>query len=377
MRGNNHLRYQQWLTKLYAVPYGVLAIVLLLACIGLALIYSAEQANLEGWVMKQGITIFLALPFAILLATIDINFWYRHAYKIYLGTILLLIIAEVVGHTAMGAQRWVRLGMFNLQPAEFAKIGVIIALSRYYHRLHSNNIGRIWALLPPLAMILVPSVLILKQPNLGSTIILIVIGASIMFAAGIKLWKFAAIAAAGLASLPVIWHFLHDYQKQRVMTFLSPEQDPLGSGYNILQSKIAIGSGGLFGKGFISGSQTQLNFLPEKQTDFIFTVLAEEFGLCGCLTVLLLYLILLVLSYRISWGLQNQFGRLVVFGVSAMLFIHILINIAMISGLIPVVGTPLPFLSYGRSNLVTMIIGYGFIANACVYKHKHIARAGR
>jgi rod shape determining protein RodA len=340
----------------------------LLLLVGFCLLYSAEQGLYEGRVTKQ--TLYLSIIFfpMLILVWVDINLIFRYAYIAYIITIALLMLAELLGYAAMGAQRWLRFGPINIQPSELMKIGLILALARYYHNLHFSQLNFKSGFFIPALFIALPTLLIVKQPNLGTATILVFIGVVIMFAAGVQIWKFVSAFCALLACLPIIWFNMHDYQKTRVMTFLNPEHDKLGASYNIIQSKIAIGSGGLFGKGFMNGTQAQLSFLPEKHTDFIFTLLAEEFGLIGCLVVLGLYLCFIFYSYYVALSMQHQFGRLVITGVVAMLFIHIMINISMISGLIPVVGTPLPLLSYGGSNIITMLLGLALILNCALYK---------
>lgn len=330
--------------------------VIFLCLIGLLLLYSAAGGNKEPWMMKQLITLLAVLPLLMVLLYFDIGFLYKHAYAIFWLGIALLITAELFGHKAMGAQRWIKVGKFTLQPSEFIKICVILVLARYFHNIHSNQISKIRNLIWPTLHVLLPAALILHQPNLGTTLIIITISAAIFFAAGVRIWKFVVIITSAITSVPVIWHFMHQYQKQRVLTFLDPEKDPLGSGYNIMQSKIAIGSGGLFGKGFLSGTQSQLSFLPEKQTDFIFTLFAEEFGLFMVILLLLAYFGLCIYSYHAAFKTNSQFCRLICVGSATMLFLHMFINTAMISGLLPVVGTPFSFLSYGGSNLTVSLL---------------------
>jgi rod shape determining protein RodA len=270
-----------------------------------------------------------------------------------------------MGHIGMGAQRWLKFGGMNIQPSEFMKIATILALARYYHSLHSEDIPRLKYMVPALLMLALPAVLILRQPNLGTTTILVSVGIIMMFMAGIHMRYFVGAGVGLLASLPVAWHFLHDYQKQRVLTFLDPASDPLGAGYNILQSMIAIGSGGILGKGFLDGSQGQLNFLPEKHTDFIFTMFAEEWGFLGSFLLVGMYGLLLLMGTVIASRSRSTFGALLATGVTAMVFVHVFINMAMVMGLIPVVGVPLPFLSYGGSNMISILLAMGLLLNAC------------
>lgn len=346
----------------------MVGLVVLLNLIGIVMLYSASQGSMDPWASRQLARFVLLIPVMVIIALVDIQFWVRIAYWLYGFGVLLLVVVEIMGFVGMGAQRWVNIGGFTFQPSEYMKVALVLALARYYHFVHANEINRPIVLLPVALLMLVPAALILKQPNLGTASILIMTGAGVMFLAGIT-WKLFAAGIVGVVSaVPVVWHFLHDYQKRRVDTFLDPASDPLGAGYNIMQSKIAIGSGQFFGKGFLEGSQSQLNFLPEKQTDFIFTMLCEEFGMVGGVSILALYALLILMGYRVALASRNQFGRLVAGGISVVMFIHLFINVAMVMGLIPVVGVPLPFLSYGGSVLIAMMIGYGFVLNAYIYR---------
>ncbi len=328
-----------------------------------AILYSTALGNFEPWAIRQIFTLCLFAPVVLLLAWLDYSTIYRYAYAAYAVAFVFLILAAIVGHKAMGAQRWLRIGVINFQPSELMKVGLVLALARFYHDLHINEIGRIRELIIPLALTLAPAVLILKQPNLGTATILLTIAGAVMFMAGVRIWKFVVVLVSALACIPVVWYMSHPYQKQRVLTFLNPEADPLGSGYNIIQSIIAIGSGGFFGKGFLEGSQSQLNFLPEKQTDFILSVVAEEFGFFGVFIVFGLTLGIIASCYRLAFTASNQFYRLIVVGVSTSFAFHAIINAGMIAGLLPVVGTPYPLLSYGGSNLAAFLIGFGLVLN--------------
>ncbi|MHC0448997.1 MAG: rod shape-determining protein RodA [Candidatus Lariskella arthropodorum] len=356
----------------FAVAHSMIIFLLLALCaIGLVLLYSAAGGSLNPWVKKQFYVLLLFLPLIYVIRYIDTSFIFNSAYYIYFFCLFLLVMAEVLGHYAMGAQRWIRFGMINLQPSEFMKIAMVIMLAHYFHEMHSSQILKLKFLLMPIAMLLLPVFLILKQPNLGTAIITLAIAAGIFFASGVRLVFFAVPIIAAIASLPIIWNLLHAYQKRRIMTFLNPESDLLGAGYNIMQSKIAIGSGGFHGKGLLNGTQNQLSFLPEKHTDFIFTLLAEEAGFMGCMFVLLLYTLLILCCYYIALSTRHQFGRLVVCGIATMLFAHIFVNVGMVSGMLPAVGIPLPFLSYGGSNLGVMLLGFGLVLN--IQKHqKHM-----
>lgn len=345
-------------------------IVISILLIGWTMLYSAASGNANDWANKQlfsGITI---LCISIVVGVLSTRYIFKFSYYFLMLCILLLIAAEVMGHTAMGAQRWLKIGVITIQPSEITKIGVILALSRFFSQLTLQQISQIKNLIIPIFIVLLPAGIILRQPNLGTTMIIILISSTLFFAAGVRIRVFAIAIAAVLISLPIIWTHMHDYQKKRVMTFLEPEKDLLGDGYNIMQSKIAIGSGGIYGKGFLNGSQVQLSFLPEKHTDFIFTILAEEFGFYGVIFMLCLYAFLIYLIYLIALRTKQQYSKLICIGVASMIFFHVFINIGMISGILPVVGTPLPLLSYGRSNLITTIICIGLVFNADLYRNQ-------
>jgi len=289
---------------------------------------------------------------------------------------VLLAAVEVAGSVGMGAQRWIDLGVIKLQPSELMKVALVLALARYFHGVGADEIGRPWKLIVPLMMVGAPAALVLKQPDLGTALMLLASSGVVFFVAGVRLWMFAVVAGAGLAAAPVAWQFLHDYQRQRVLTFLDPATDPLGSGYHILQSKIALGSGGVFGKGFLQGSQSHLNFLPEKQTDFIFTMFAEEMGMVGAVVLLLLYGLVLAYCFTVALAARNQFGRLLVIGLAMTFFLYVFINMAMVMGLIPVVGVPLPLISYGGTAAVTIMIGFGLIMAVQVHRDVVLSRHG-
>jgi rod shape determining protein RodA len=347
----------------------------LMALVGFAMMVSAAGGSFSPWASHQMVHFAFAFVLMILIAVTPVGRLMRYAYLIYAVCLLMLISVEVAGFLGKGARRWVEVGGVNLQPSELMKLAVILALARYYHSINAQDVNRLLLMVPPIVIVLVPAAFILRQPNLGTATILITVGSVLCFMAGVRARYFLIIVALCLAAAPVGWHFLHDYQKQRVLTFVHPEDDPLGAGYNIMQSMIAIGSGGFFGKGFLHGSQSQLDFLPEKHTDFIFTMIAEEFGFVGCLFVLLLYMVLIGYGIAIALRCRHMFGSLLAVGVSAMLFIHIVINMMMVMGLIPVVGVPLPLLSYGGSIMISMLMGFGLMQNAYVYRDAHLPRA--
>jgi len=362
--------------KLAAMSWMLVALVVLIACVGFAMLYSAANGDWSPWAYRQAIRFGSGLLIMLVLALVDVRFWMRIAYVSYLVALILLGLVEVMGEIGMGAQRWIDLGVFQLQPSEVMKIALVLALARYFHGLTWEEVGRPVNLIMPLLMIAVPAMLVLRQPDLGTALMMVIGSGALFFLAGVRLWMFAGVLLAGLAAVPIAWQFLRSYQKQRILTFLDPESDPLGSGYHILQSKIALGSGGMFGKGFLQGSQSHLNFLPEKQTDFIFTMLAEEFGMAGGLTLIGLYALVLTYGFAIAVRARSQFGRLVALGVTTTLFLYLFINIAMVMGLIPVVGVPLPLISYGGTAMLTMMIGLGLLLGVSIHRDVRIGRAG-
>lgn len=352
----------------------VLLLILVLCAIGLMMQYSASGGAWRVFALPQAIRMVIGFVVFAALVVIPTQRLLQFSYLVYTGCLALLIIVEAIGFIGMGAQRWVSLGAFNLQPSELMKLGVILALARYFHGATLEGTRHLLVLILPAFLVLMPVALILKQPNLGTATIVAFIAFSICFMAGIRWVYFASVIVVAAAALPVAYSLLHDYQKRRVMTFLDPESDPLGAGYNIIQSKIAIGSGGFSGKGLLNGSQGQLDFLPEKQTDFIFTMLAEEFGFFGSALLLGLYAVLLAFALLLMHNCRHAFGRLIAAGVGAMLFVHIFINMAMVMGMIPVVGVPLPFLSYGGSFLISTLAACGLLMHVYVNRDATVPR---
>jgi len=290
---------------------------------------------------------------------------------------LLLVAVDVMGKTGMGAQRWLVVGPLQIQPSEIAKVAVILVIARYYHGLTREQAARFLYVFPPLFAILAPVALVMVQPDLGTAMMVLLGGAALLFVAGVRLWMFLGALVGAVACLPVAWSLMHEYQRKRVLTFLEPERDPLGAGYHITQSKIAIGSGGLFGKGFLQGTQASLNFLPEKQTDFIFTTFVEEWGMIGALVLLSLFALVLVWGFSIALRSQHHFGRMVALGVTAMMFLYVFINTAMVMGLLPVVGVPLPLVSNGGTAMVSVMFACGLLIGVNVYRDAQLPRATR
>ncbi len=361
--------------RMMRVSWPLIVLICVTASVGFVMLYSAAGGSVEPWATRQMIRFGIGFLGMLVVALIDIRIWMKLAYVAYFISLGLLGAVEIIGTDAGGAQRWINIaGVFNLQPSELMKIAMVLALARYFHARTFEQIGNPLYLVPPLLIVFVPAGLILKQPDLGTTVLIVAVGGAIFFLAGVRIWKFILVILGALAAIPIAWQNLHAYQQRRILTFFDPEQDPLGSGYHILQSQIALGSGGIFGKGFMQGTQANLNFLPEKQTDFIFTMLSEEFGFVGALTLIGLYLLLIIYGYAIAFRSRNQFGRLVALGITSAFFLYIFINVAMVMGLIPVVGVPLPLVSYGGTALLALLFGFGLVLNVDVYRDVRIPR---
>ena len=331
----NELTFTQKLAKL---NWWLIILIFSIASVGIASLYSAAGGHMDPWASRHLMRFCIGLVGMMVIALIDIKWWYRLTWPLYFIGLALLIIVEIKGQVGMGAQRWINLGFMQLQPSELMKIAVVMALARHFHGASPEQARRLSFLIVPALVVLAPVSLVLLQPDLGTSLMIIMAGAGVTFMAGAPLWLFiGAIILAGV-SIPIAWQFLHDYQKARVMTFLDPESDPLGAGYHITQSKIAIGSGGVEGKGFLQGTQSHLNFLPEKQTDFIFTLWVEEWGLLGGLFLMFLFLFVFISAFGTSLRCKHNYGRYLALGISINFSLYVFINISMVMGLIPVVG---------------------------------------
>jgi rod shape determining protein RodA len=360
--------------KLVEFNWGFLLLLLLIASMGFAMLYSVAEGDFSPWALRQAARFAVGVAIMISVAMVDLRLWMRLAYPLYGFALAMLIAVEVIGFVGMGAQRWLNLGFVSVQPSEIMKVTLILALARYFHGLTLDEASRLRNLLIPLGLVGAPVMLVVMQPDLGTAILLTATGAVILFSAGLR-WRYFIMAGVGvLAAIPVVWSRLHDYQRNRVLTFLDPERDPLGAGYHILQSKIALGSGGIFGKGFMEGTQSQLNFLPEKHTDFIFTMLGEELGLVGGLVLLALYFVVLMFSLNVALQCRNQFGRLVAIGVSMTFFFYVFINTSMVMGLLPVVGVPLPLVSYGGTAMLSLMFAFGLLMSVHIHRNLEISR---
>lgn len=362
--------------KLWQIHWFFILLLAVVASVGFAMLYSAAGGSVDPWAKRHALRFGIGIVLMIGVAVIDTRIWLRYAYAIYLAILLLLVAVDVGGSMGMGARRWINIGFFNLQPSELMKIAMVLALARYFHGGSMEDIRRPTFLLPPILIVCVPAAFVLRQPDLGTSIILLITAAGLFFMAGVRLWKFTLLSFLSLAALPIAWQFLHEYQRKRVLTFLSPESDPLGAGYHIIQSKIAFGSGGLSGRGFLQGTQGHLNFLPEMQTDFIFTMLSEELGLIGGLILLGLYILMMAYGVAISNRSRSHFGCLLGMGVTTTFFLYVFINMAMVMGLIPVVGVPLPLISYGGTAMLTLLLGFGLLMGVWVHRDVTIGRRG-
>jgi rod shape determining protein RodA len=361
--------------KLLYINWVLVVLLTAVACVGFLMLYSAGGGDAARWVEPQMQRFALAMSAMFVIAFVPLWFWQSMAVLAYAVSVILLLGVEFFGTVRMGAQRWLEIGPLRLQPSEMAKITVILMMAAYYDWLDVKKTSHpLWVLLAAV-LILIPAGLTLKQPDLGTALLIAGGGALVMFAAGVSLWYFAAVAALGAGLLTVVmasrgteWQLLKDYQFRRIDSFLDPTLDPLGAGYHVNQSMIALGSGGWSGRGFMQGTQSQLNFLPEKHTDFIFTILAEEFGFVGAGFLLLLYCGILATCIVAALQSRNRFAALLILGVAGNFGLYFMVNMAMVMGLAPVVGVPLPLVSYGGSSMLMIFIGFGLVQSACVHR---------
>ena len=356
-------------TDLTLIVAAVAIVIMSLVIIGSATHVNTPSEERYWFVQRQGISIVIDIALAAFLMNFDYKILQRYGNHFYVFNLILLILVMLVGQTALGAQRWIALGPISIQPSEFSKLIMIIALAAMLEK-RGGKINTITDLAPVAAYVGVPFLLVLKQPDLGTSLVFLAIFFGMVFVAGVRLRLLLGIFGAGLAAMPVLWHFLKDYQKMRIMVFMDPNVDPLGAGYHIIQSKIAIGSGMLFGKGLFGGTQSQLNFLPENHTDFIFSVVGEELGFVGCAILLLLYLVVLWRGIRIAQDASDMFGRLLAVGITSMIAFHVLINVGMTMGIMPVTGIPLPLMSYGVCSLTTNIMAIALLLNIQLRRQK-------
>ena len=355
--------------KVRGLDFTLLFSIILLGIISIFAQFSSSGGILDYYSQSHALRFGIFFILFIATAFIPIRFWYSSSFLIFLSLLLLLIFVKFYGIQSQGSRRWVNLFVINLQPSELMKIGIILFLSNYYHKTSESDVNKVRYLLYPVIVILAPFILVLSQPDLGTAILILLSGIVVTWLAGVK-WKiFAYFSLASVVMAPIAISFLKPYQKSRILTFLNPDADPLGAGYQIIQSKIAIGSGGLFGKGFLNGSQAYLNFLPEKHTDFIFTLYAEEFGFIGSLFMVFLYSLITYRIIIIGNETRSIFGKLYCYGFANAFFIYVAVNMSMVLGLLPIVGAPLPILSYGGSSMLAIMFGLGLVMSCSVYKN--------
>ncbi len=355
------------LTKLFQINWLYVLLLCALAGVGYVALYSAGGGP-EPYAWRHALRFAFGLVMALSLAMIDIRFIARFSWPFYFVALVLLVLTLRMGHVGKGAERWLELGPIQLQPSEIMKVALAMALASWFNRATWERVGNPIFLIPPALAVLLPVGLILKEPNLGTAVITAVIGGAIILAAGMRLWQVALVLAPAPFAIEFAYKHLHDYQRARITTFMNPESDPLGAGYNIIQSKIALGSGGLWGKGFMQGTQAHLNFLPEKQTDFIFSIIAEEWGLVGALGLLALLLALILGAMLTSLRCRHQYGRLLALGIGVNLFMYTFVNVAMVTGAIPVGGVPLPLVSHGGSAMLTVMFAMGLLMSVHVHR---------
>ena len=369
-RLNNELTFWQ---KVKELDYILLTSVLLLSILSLFVMYSTDGGEILFHTKSHFSKIIIFFPLMIFIAFFNIKWWHNLSYLFYVAVILLLIYVSFFGIKSSGSRRWMDLYLFNLQPSELMKIAIILCLAKYYHRIKIENVNSIISIMTVVTIIIIPIIMVLSQPDLGTSILIAASGLIVLWLGGVKIKYFIYSFIVFLISLPFVISFLKPYQKLRILTFLDPDRDPLGAGYQIIQSKIAIGSGGLDGKGFLKGTQSYLDFLPEKHTDFIFTLFSEEFGFIGSVALLILYSIIIIRILRIGAISRSNFSRLFCFGFAFAIFIYIVVNLSMVLGLLPIVGSPLPIMSYGGSSMLATMIGFGIVLSAKINHKQMIA----
>jgi rod shape determining protein RodA len=366
------------LAKLLAINWSLVLLLAAASSAGFLMLYSVAGGSTDPWSGPQMIRFGAGVVVMIAIGMVDIRFWKLTAPLAYAISFLLLVYVEFFGHVGMGAQRWINLGFIVLQPSEMMKISLVMLLAFYYAWLDPAKVSRPLWVLPPLVAILLPVGLVMTQPDLGTAIMLLAGGGAVIFLAGVSLWYFAAAIGSGVALVTTVlksrgtdWALLHDYQFKRIEIFLDPSQDPLGAGYHITQAKIALGSGGLLGKGFMQGTQSRLNFLPEKHTDFIFTTLAEEFGFVGSMALLTVYGLIVIFCIFSAISNRDRFGALLTGGIAATFFLFFAVNMGMVMGMMPVVGVPLPLVSYGGSAMLVLLAAFGLVQSAHVHRPRN------
>ena len=366
-RGNASLR-----DKIFSLDYTLIISVLILGFISFIAMYSSERGNFDYYTQSHIYRFFIFFLIFIFISFLKINFWHKSSYFFYILVLLLLVCVHLFGITSSGSKRWINLFVFNLQPSELMKIALIMFLARYYSKIPTNNVHQIKFIVLPTLVLFVPFILVLAQPDLGTATLIAFGGIAIIWLAGFRMKYFLFSTVIFICLMPVAIAFLEPYQKSRILTFFNPERDPLGAGYQIIQSKIAVGSGGIFGKGFLNGSQSYLDYLPEKHTDFIFTLFSEEFGFFGSLGLLIIYGLIIYRIIVIGNLSRTSFAKLYCFGFAAAFFTYVAVNMSMVLGLLPIVGSPLPIMSYGGSAMLSMMIGLGIVMSCKIYNQEEV-----
>ena len=355
-------------SKLFKINWIIIFCLIFLGLVGVASLYSAAGGDWNPWAKSHLIRLIVGFFLMFVIALTPYKIFYKYSVLLFLIGVFCLILVKFIGSGSV--QRWISFGGFNFQPSEMMKLALILILGKYFDHISRIQLDRLVPYILPILIIIIPGFLVISQPDLGTGLTLILLGLSILFFVGISM-KFVIFSILlSISSVPFIWQQLYDYQKNRILVFLNPEMDSLGSGYQIIQSKIAIGSGGLFGKGFLLGSQSRLNYLPEKHTDFIFTLISEELGFFGSIAIVLAFSLLIISIMKISFNVESLFSKVVVFGVGFLIFLYLSLNIGMVCGLLPVVGAPLPLVSYGGTSLLTVLIGVGIVLSINIHDKK-------
>ncbi len=358
--------------KLFNLDFTLIFLIITLGVISIFAMYSTERGSFDYYTKSHLFRFLIFFIIFIMSSLLSIKFWHKLSYLFYFLVLLLLFGVQFFGVTASGSTRWINLLVFNLQPSELMKVALIVFLARYYNKIPSHNINSFKYFVLPVFILFIPFALVINQPDLGTAMLLVIGGASIIWLVGIRIKYFMAMSILGVCLAPVVISFLKPYQKSRILTFFNPDRDPLGAGYQIIQSKIAVGSGGIFGKGFLNGSQSYLDYLPEKHTDFIFTLFSEEFGFIGSILLLLIYALIIYKIIAIGSGTKNNFSRLYCYGFAASFFVYVAVNMSMVLGLLPIVGAPLPIMSYGGSSMLSMMIGLGIVMSCKVHSQSEV-----
>ena len=358
--------------RIKSIDYFLILIIISIGAISVLAIYSTESGSFSYYTKNHLVRLCSFFSLFLFLSFIRISFWYRYAYIFYIFGLILLIFVIFFGISASGSKRWINLFVINLQPSELMKIAIIVSFARYYHRIQSTDIESLKFLIQPLILLIFPCYLVISQPDLGTSILIAGSGVVVIWLAGLNIKYFIYSGLLLIVSFPFAVSVLKPYQNSRILTFFNPDRDPLGAGYQIIQSKIAIGSGGLYGKGYLKGTQSYLEFLPEKHTDFIFTLFSEEFGFVGSIVLIFLYVLLIYRIIRIGFTTRSFFSRLYCYGFASSLFIYIFVNIAMVVGLLPIVGAPLPIMSYGGSSMLSIMLGLSIVMSCKIYKDERV-----